>query len=49
MQDIAWSGGVMSERPEVVREIHEDYIRAGDASSLDDVGPATHRTPGRPD
>lgn len=29
MHDIAWSGGVMFERPELVREIHADYIRAG--------------------
>jgi S-methylmethionine-dependent homocysteine/selenocysteine methylase len=29
MHDIAWSGGVMFERPELVRTIHEDYIKAG--------------------
>jgi S-methylmethionine-dependent homocysteine/selenocysteine methylase len=29
MHEIAWSGGVMFERPELVRAIHEDYIRAG--------------------
>lgn len=29
MHDIAWSGGVMFDRPELVRAIHEDYIRSG--------------------
>lgn len=29
MHDIAWSGAVMFERPDLVRTIHEDYIRAG--------------------
>ncbi len=29
MHDIAWSGGVMFEKPDLVRLIHGDYIRAG--------------------
>jgi S-methylmethionine-dependent homocysteine/selenocysteine methylase len=29
MHDIAWSGAVMFEKPDLVRTIHEDYIRAG--------------------
>ena len=29
MHDIAWSGGVMFSKPDLVRAIHEDYIAAG--------------------
>lgn len=43
MNEVVWSGAAVLTHPQVVREVHEDYIRAGLGRSASIQGQGTSR------